>query len=226
VSTSIKDQIKQAFTYAKDYICRRIDVVDNLSSTSSDLPLSAKQGKELLSMIDKLKSDFLDLTYPIGSIYISTNNTNPSELFGGTWIAWGGGRVIAGVDSNQTEFNTVEKTGGAKYTVFTPSGTVQGHTLTINEMPSHGHYVPQQYLHRLDSDDNNFVNYGQNGTLGGWCIQWPTSVNTGVTRTGIPAFNTNNNGGGASHSHEFIGNSISIDHFQPYVTCYMFKRTA
>ena len=57
MSTSIKDQIKQAFTYAKDYICRRIDVVDNLSSTSSDLPLSAKQGKVLQDQISNLNTD-------------------------------------------------------------------------------------------------------------------------------------------------------------------------
>lgn len=226
MSLSVKEQIKQAFKLAKNVLCRRIDVVDNCTSNSEDLPLSANQGKELLSIINKLKSDFLDLTYPVGSIYISTNGTNPSELFGGTWVAWGGGRVIAGVDSNQTEFNTVEKTGGYKNSNYTPSGTVQGHTLTTNEMPSHGHHVPQQYLHRLDTGDTNFVNYGQNGTLNGWCIQWPTAQNAGVTRTGILAFDTNNNGGGASHSHGFSGTTVSINHLQPYVTCYMFKRTA
>lgn len=29
--------------------------------------------------------DLVDIIYPIGSIYISTNSTNPSTLFGGTW---------------------------------------------------------------------------------------------------------------------------------------------
>ena len=52
---------------------------------------------------------------PIGSIYFSTSNTNPSTYFGGTWERFAKGRVIVGVDENQTEFNTVNKTGGSKY---------------------------------------------------------------------------------------------------------------
>jgi len=70
----------------------------------------------------------IDLVYPVGSIYISVNPTNPGTIFGGTWAAWGAGRVPVGVDAGQTEFNTVEKTGGAKT-----------HTLTIAEMPAHTH---------------------------------------------------------------------------------------
>lgn len=35
-------------------------------------------------LINKLK-ELIDIIYPIGSVYISTNNINPSNLFGGTW---------------------------------------------------------------------------------------------------------------------------------------------
>jgi hypothetical protein len=52
--------------------------------------------------------------YPIGSIYMSVNSTNPSSLFGGTWERFGQGRVVVGVDENQTEFNETGKTGGSK----------------------------------------------------------------------------------------------------------------
>jgi hypothetical protein len=51
--------------------------------------------------------------YPIGSIYMSVNNINPSILFGGTWVAWGSGRVPVGVDTNDSNFNSVEKQGGS-----------------------------------------------------------------------------------------------------------------
>ena len=67
-----------------------------------------------------------DIIYPIGSIYISVVNTNPQEWFGGEWVSFGKGRVLVGVDTSQTEFNTVMKTGGEKT-----------HKLTIDEMPSH-----------------------------------------------------------------------------------------
>lgn len=56
-----------------------------------------------------------DLIYPIGSIYISVDATNPSKWFGGTWQSFGSGRTLVGVDTSQTEFNTVQKTGGSKY---------------------------------------------------------------------------------------------------------------
>lgn len=35
-----------------------------------------------------------DLIYPVGSIYMSVNSTNPTNLFGGTWVAWSQGRVV------------------------------------------------------------------------------------------------------------------------------------
>ena len=69
------------------------------------------------------------LAYPVGSIYTSVVATNPATLLGvGTWAAFGAGKVMVGIDSSDTAFDTVEETGGAKT-----------HTLTINEMPSHTH---------------------------------------------------------------------------------------
>lgn len=53
--------------------------------------------------------------WPVGSIYISVINVNPSKYFGGTWESFGAGRCLVGVDTSQTEFNTVMKTGGSKY---------------------------------------------------------------------------------------------------------------
>ena len=68
------------------------------------------------------------LPYPVGAIYMSVVSTSPATLFGGTWAAWGAGRVPVGIDAGQTEFDTVEETGGAN--------TV---TLTEAEMPIHDH---------------------------------------------------------------------------------------
>lgn len=70
----------------------------------------------------------VDFIYPIGSIYMSVNSTNPSTLFGRTWSAWGKGRVPVGIDTSQSEFNSVEKNWWRKK-----------HTLTVGEMPSHNH---------------------------------------------------------------------------------------
>lgn len=72
----------------------------------------------------------INTIYPIGSIYLSINSTNPSTLFGGTWERIAKGRTLVGVDENDNDgdFNTVSKTGGEKK-----------HTLTVDEMPSHKH---------------------------------------------------------------------------------------
>ena len=64
-----------------------------------------------------------DKIYPVGSIYMSVNGTNPSTLFGGTWELLKD-RFLLGA--------------GGTYGVGTTGGEAQ-HMLTINEMPSHRH---------------------------------------------------------------------------------------
>lgn len=58
-------------------------------------------------------SSLWDQIYPVGSIYITVNATNPSVLFGGTWEQLKG-KFLVGIDSSDTDFNTSEKTGGSK----------------------------------------------------------------------------------------------------------------
>ena len=57
----------------------------------------------------------LNHIYPIGSIFITTVNQDPSPYLGGKWESFGAGRVLVGFDSSQIEFNTILKTGGSKY---------------------------------------------------------------------------------------------------------------
>lgn len=54
----------------------------------------------------------LELIYPVGSIYMSVNDTNPAAFLGGTWVRWGQGRVPVGVNENDSDFETPEKEGG------------------------------------------------------------------------------------------------------------------
>ena len=56
----------------------------------------------------------LDLTYPVGAIYISVVSTSPATLFGGTWVAFGQGKMLVGQDPNDTDFTTAQATGGSK----------------------------------------------------------------------------------------------------------------
>jgi len=94
--------------------------------------------------------------YPVGSIYINAAvSTNPATLLGfGTWAAFGTGRTMVGIDASQTEFDTLEETGGSKT-----------HTLTTSELPSHTHNNPSGILPAPNSNDVD-VTGGNGRTLG------------------------------------------------------------
>lgn len=55
------------------------------------------------------------MPFEIGDIFITTNNINPSTRFGGTWELYAKGRTIVGYDPDDTDFDTIDKTGGSKY---------------------------------------------------------------------------------------------------------------
>lgn len=84
--------------------------------------------KEVSEQITETMNHIINITYPVGSIYMSVNDVNPATIFGGVWERWGAGRVPVGVNATQSEFSSVEQTGGEK-----------AHTLTVSEMPAHSH---------------------------------------------------------------------------------------
>lgn len=125
-----------------------------------------------LKAIQNLVDNTVDKFYPVGSVYISVNDTNPSTLFGGTWERFAAGRTLVGVDTGQTEFNTVKKTGGAK--------TV---ALTVNQIPSHSH--------KVTIDD--YVYYVGEGATGSGAHDMSEPSTDWVTKTA-------NTGGGQAHN--------------------------
>ena len=131
----------------------------------------------------RLAQEILNIIYPVGSIYLSVNNTNPSSLFGGSWVQWGAGKVPVGVDTNDTDFNTVEKTGGSKY------------------LQAHNHYK------RVGARAYQDMCYGLDAGF------FSGSAHDGYTipRDSGPVQNLT------------TGDSGNL---QPYITCFMFKRTA
>lgn len=149
-------------------------------------PIEIDSGGTGVNSIEGLRMLIGNLMYPIGSIYMSISSTNPSSLFGGTWIAWGAGRVPVGINTSDSNFNSVEKTGGAAT-----------HKLTINEMPSHNH--AQQVWNRLA--------YGSGSTRS--AAYWEEANNL----VNLPAMS-------------YAGGNAAHNNLQPYITCYMWKRTA
>ena len=102
--------------------------IDYYSSATAKTRLPKGTAKQALMMNSGATAPEWNNIFPVGSIYMAVVSTNPSSFFGGTWTAFGTGRTVVGIDAGQTEFDTVEETGGAKT-----------HTLTTSEMPSHTH---------------------------------------------------------------------------------------
>lgn len=70
---------------------------------------------QLQDNIEEAIEDSKKAENPVGHIRIETTDTNPADILGfGTWVLWGQGRVPVGVDTDDTDFNIVEKTGGEK----------------------------------------------------------------------------------------------------------------
>ena len=90
---------------------------------------------------------------PVGHIRMETTNINPATYLGfGTWVLWGSGRVPVGVDRSDTNFNTVEKTGGEKT-----------HTLTVNENAKHDHLLNLKSVQVASGSGSWVAQYAETG---------------------------------------------------------------
>jgi hypothetical protein len=78
--------------------------------------------------------------WPVGSIFIGVSSTNPATLLGGgTWVSFGAGRVLVGLDAGDPSFDTVKETGGAK--TVAAAGTNSAPAFTGSALGTHQHGV-------------------------------------------------------------------------------------
>lgn len=170
--------------------------------------------KQLIS-----EDNLLNKTYPVGSIYMSVSSTNPSTLFGGTWIRWGNGKVPVGISESETEFSSSEKMGGAK--------TV---ALSVSNMPQHDHgsagasFGFSCYaLERAGMDNPKLFEARGSATVSGSGHIKRLKATANQEETGGSADTVTMN---TSHTHTKQGSGTAHNNLQPYITCYMWKRTA
>lgn len=67
-----------------------------------------------INAITKAINKILSSIHRVGDIIITTNNENPSNIYGGTWERYGEGRVLIGYDPNDSDYNKVGITLGNK----------------------------------------------------------------------------------------------------------------
>ena len=159
--------------------------------------MSALTAIELREMSTMLKAffekEYMEKVYPVGAIYLSVNDTDPSSLFGGTWERLKD-RFLLGA--------------GDTYTAGSEGGSADAVLLR------HGHNVVQ-------SDGGQTLFYKNNGSgLGGFFANtYSETVNTSAQySTGNPI----NVAGGQQNS---VINGTGKN-MPPYLTVYMWKRTA
>ena len=179
--------------------------IDKLATINTD-----EQARRTTPIFDWSKNDFnvngtlkvnntniFDLIYPVGSFYISAKSTNPAMLFGGTWEQIQG-RFLLGRSSSY------------------PVGSMGGeatHTLTESEMPSHnGHLsaglaggVPMGKGNYEGYLNSNVMNAYPGGNYRGWNVYAGNEMHPASEAVG----------GGQAHNN-----------MPPYLSVYIWKRTA
>lgn len=119
--------------------------------------------------------NLLQAVYPVGAVYISTVNTSPSSLIGGTWTQVKGATLAA------TGANSFA--GGASY-----GGSL---TINANQLPPHTHKV---YMYNYLSGSYWNAAFGDDGNAAKISLSW-----TGTTNTTDGLIARENTGGGQNY---------------------------
>lgn len=190
---------------------------------SSLHPLSVKCGGTGATTIEgaQKKLEIIDLVYPVGSIYMSMNATNPKDLFGiGTWERCGVGRVPVGVSPDTQAFSTAGNSGGS-----------MTHTLTVDEMPPHQHYPSDRDSHTITENGvvykSQFVTVANMGSAATGRYQVGTSSSSNLwTVASKGRSDQEKYGVSATSDTSSVGGGQSFSTMPPYFVCYMWKRVA
>lgn len=181
----------------------------NLEAAGFDKTFAEKCNADENGMV-AIKELLLNIIYPVGSYYWSSENTNPKDLFGGTWEKIEGKFVLASSISYATG-----SSGG--------SATV---ALTTSNMPSHTHSVTGTaasaggHWHQIGADLD--ATYSTSGTRS-------YSIHGNTSGAGYVKGYTTTTG---SHTHTVTGKAAAAgsgaahNNMPPYIVANCWRRTA
>tara|TARA_R110000822_G_C15338773_1_gene495882 strand:- start:8953 stop:9627 length:675 start_codon:yes stop_codon:yes gene_type:complete len=172
-----------------------------ITATEAELNFVSGVTSSIQAQLDAILGTVRESLLPVGSVYTNaTVSTNPATLLGfGTWTAFGSGKVLVGVDGTDTLFDTLGETGGTKDAV----NVAHTHTASTDTTGAH--------VHTYAKGDGGDQNMGSGD-------QSYEEVTTGNTSSA------------GNHSHVVTIDSAGVTgvnaNVQPYITVYMWKRTA
>ena len=204
-----------------DYSREHIEEIEN-----TKIPAINTKNTEQDTRLSKLESkiaSLLNSIYPVGSIYLSLTKSPPS--LGGTWELIDEGKFLYSTTTTSGE------TGGTLHHTHKTSG----HVLTVGEMPMHKHTFNGNKISGTVSDIMLYDGKGMKGENPSGCFSWTkygsqtwqgqSSNNAGlkISFTATPTGSISYEGNNQAHTH---GDTESEYHIPPYITCFMYKRTA
>lgn len=203
--------------------------------TFEDWVEQSKQGMaDVQEKLAQLNSDLLEKVYPVGSIYVSVNNTNPGNIFGGTWERFANGRTLVGVDENDGSFNGIKKIGGHK-DLQNHSHNMSSHTHVINlisgvQSVSHTHGTGSSTCKYWPVTDESPG--ADSGDVGGTTYKYPrvsgNATWSRITNTGVQSVNhTHNisgNTGTPSNNATAASGTGNAGNLPPYITVFIWLR--
>lgn len=198
------DDFNTEFTTVRTAVNSKADLNGDASEDFSAATQSQSDNSNKVATtayVDAASGSLNAAAYPVGAIFTTTTVYADSAAVvaavgGTTWAAFGAGKVLVGLDSSDTDFDTIEETGGAK---TVSAGTSGSTTLSTSQIPSH--------THTLSSLGTN--------ASGGVATTHGHSAGGG-------SHTTDATGGGSGHTHTTPGHSL----VQPYIVVYFWKRTA
>ena len=175
-------------------------------------------------------SNIANAVYPVGSIYMNVSNVDPGTLFGGTWEQIQG-KFLLGASSN----HAAGSTGGAE-TVELSADQLPAHTHSV---PNHVHTVPAHkhtatcadagnHRHQIKRQLSAASGTGRYGIQGSdesvttWS-EYGGAHTHSVTIANKEEFATKSTGACTSGS---AGSGSAVGIMPPYLTVYVWKRTA
>lgn len=198
-----------------------VKVPDVTISGNPNSPVTVKLLEEYVT------KQILNKAYPIGSIYITLVNTNPSETIGGEWRRVAEGRCLVGVSAERNI--TLRKTGGSITTTLNESN-IPAHDHNVNISGSTSGVGDHTHTAR---DTTSFIKMNTDRNNG---YHMTTLHDDGERYRQISYYHNdttyNNTSGSGGHSHTVnvsgntsrVGSGAPINVENPYLGVYMWER--